>query len=155
MDLDQWRDNLWAIGQRRRRLSLSAAYGHEYPDPPIPFSDEELGAWHADPAAVVARRKELETLNHVKQYLISELARHRKETVDKSSRTTRGTAPARGGIDLGLAIIDRILKVEDRITRIMGLDAPRRREAMVITEETIEREMKRLEALGVDLENPD
>ena len=146
---------LRAIRRQRRRLSIRASSSQGDTGRLIPIDDVDLGDWHAVPATLVARKNELETLYYLKRYLLGELERHREEIIDHGGRASCISAPTRPRIDPGHAIIDRILQVEDRITKMIGLDAPRRREAEVVTEETVEREIKRLDAAFLALDEPD
>jgi hypothetical protein len=146
-DRGQWHQELRAIWERRTQGPRR--YGPNKFDGPsnVGDGDSSGGATQSmPPTALEPRNQELLKLDALEDFLFDELSRHRNSSAGADASIQQSRGAARRGGDTGLAIVDRLLRVAERRAKLDGIDAPRRREAEVITDEAVQKEIARLDA---------
>ncbi len=109
----------------------------------------------ADPDIFERRRLEVEKYDAIENRLVADL--HRIRPLIAKGAVVLDPLTQEPLIDhsVNLAVVDRIIRISNRRAMVLGLDYPRRREQLVITEEVIHEETRRLIAEAERLEAED
>ena len=98
------------------------------------------------------RRIELDKLDALERVLFRDLSRIRPVVLRGKVVVDPFTGEPLIERAADLVVVDRLLRIADRRAKVRGIDAPRRREALVVTEDMLCDEIARIEAEIVRLE---
>ena len=131
------------LAQGASRYSIRRAAGGA--GRPRGGTGDDAEAASAPPMRMTEREEELDELETMRNHLRAGLGRQ-NPTVDGHSALHHVAQQARRSNAVHLPIVYALLRVEERRSKLLGLDAPRQREVAVLSE-------KQLEELIADLES--
>ena len=117
-----------------------------------PRSPKDEACGRKEPGLHTTRRKELDKLDAIEEVLLRDLQGIRPVVVGGRVVVDPGTGQPLIERYVRLPVVDRLLRVAERRAKVLGIDAPRRREVAVVTSDMVEVLISKIEAEADRLE---
>jgi hypothetical protein len=111
-----------------------------------PTSQEDSPDEREEPDLHTTRRNELDKLDAIEQVLLGDLQGIRPVVVRGRVVVDPGTGQQLIERYVRLPVVDRLLRVAERRAKVLGIDAPRRREVAVVTSDMVEELISKIDA---------